>query len=62
MNILIKPADYGHIIPIIQILMSNKSYYSFINIFSDIKLNLFIKNIIREKIYFIYDFEKVLVK
>ena len=25
--------------------MSNKSYYSYINIFSDIKLNAFIKNI-----------------
>ena len=43
MNILAKPVDYDHIIPIIHVLMSNKSYYSYINIFSDIKLNLFIK-------------------
>ena len=64
MNILIKPADYDHIIPIIHVLMSNKSYYSYINIFSDIKLNLFIKkiNINWEKMYFIHDFEKGLVK
>ena len=64
MNILVKPDNYNHIIPIIHVLMSNKSYYSYINIFSDIKLNVFIKNIKInwEKVYFIHDFEKGLVK
>ena len=44
--------------------MSNKSYYSYINIFIDIKLNVFMKiiKINWEKVYFIHDFEKGLVK
>ena len=64
MNILAKPSNYNHIIPVIHVLMSNKSYYSYINIFSDIKLNIFLKGLKLnwENIYFIHDFEKGLVK
>ena len=64
MNILAKPQDYNHVIPVFLVLMSNKSFYSYINIFSDIKLNLLIKklNINWNSIYFIHDFEKGLVK
>ena len=44
--------------------MSNKSYYSYINIYSDIKLNIFLKRvkINWDNIYLINDFEKGLVK
>ena len=35
MNILVKPNDYNHIIPMCHVLMSNKSYISYINIFND---------------------------
>ena len=64
MNILVKPQDYTHVIPVFMVLMSNKSYYSYINIFSDIKLNLLIKklDVNWDSIYFIHDFEKGLVK
>ena len=64
MNILAKPSNYNHIIPIIHVLISNKSYYSYIHIFNDIKLNIFLKGlkINQENIYFIYDFDKGLVK
>ena len=44
MNILAKPLDYNHVIPVFLVLMSNKSFYSYINIFSDMKLILLIKN------------------
>ena len=43
MNILVKPLDYNHVIPVFMVLMNSKSYYSYINIFSDIKLNLLLK-------------------
>ena len=42
MNIIAKPEIYGHIIPIIHTLMSIKYYYSYINILSDIKLNIYL--------------------
>ena len=44
--------------------MANKSYISYINIFNDLKLQLFLNQIKVDwgNIYFIYDFEKGLVK
>ena len=47
-----------------MVLMNSKSYYSYINIFSDIKLNLLIKKLAVnwDSIYFIHDFEKGLLK
>ena len=64
MNILAKPKEYNHLIPVCHALMSNKSYYSYINIFNDIKLNLHLYNIRLDdsKLYFIHDFEKGLIK
>ena len=63
MNILAKPKEYNHIILVCHALMSNKSYYSYINILNDIKLNLYLYNIRLDdsKLYFIHDFEKGLV-
>ena len=63
-NILVKPNDYNHIIPICHVLMTNKSYISYINIINDLKLQLFLNQIKVDctNIYFIHDFDKGLVK
>ena len=45
MNILVKPNDYNHIISICHVLMTDKSYISYINIFNDLKLQLFLNQI-----------------
>lgn len=45
MNILVKLKEYYHIMPAYHVLMNNNSYYSFINIFQELKLNLHIDKI-----------------
>ena len=52
MNILIKPNKYNHFMPIAHVIMSNKYYLLYMNVFND-----FIKDkkirIILDNIYFI---------
>ena len=45
MNILIKPNKYNHIILIAHLIMSNRSYLLYMNVFNDIKFLLKIKKI-----------------
>ena len=64
MNILIKPEKTDIVIPIMNIIMPNKSYSSYMYIFNDLKLILFLNKITVDwkKIVIVTDFEKGLIK
>ena len=64
MNILIKPVKTDIVIPIMNIIMSNKSYSSLMYIFNDLNLILFLNQITIDwkNIVIVTDFEKGLIK
>ena len=63
-NILVKIGNNNSVIPICNIIITHKSYYSYMHIFNEIKFMLYLKKINidwKEKV-FITDFEKGLAK